>query len=156
MFVDVACDATSSSYFYVCKPHSLFNPSKHSHSRTSPSIRGLNWGGSCRISDPAPLIWDPLPLIRDHVPHSWNPALFCWDPSLCWEESKHQTLFKCHKSQTKRLWMLENPWSAVGNTNSALDPLGSSFVPSSLVPIGTHHLLLSNLTTASILIFCYW
>jgi len=43
--------------------------------------------------------------------------------------------------------MLENPWSAVGNTTSALGPLGSSFGPSSLVPVGIHHLLMSNLTT---------
>ena len=26
---------------------------------------------------------------------------FCWDPPLCWVESKHQTLFKCNKSQTE-------------------------------------------------------
>jgi len=43
--------------------------------------------------------------------------------------------------------MLENPWSAVGNPTSALSPLGSSFGPSSLTPVGIHHLLLSNLTT---------
>jgi len=30
---------------------------------------------------------------------------------------------------------------------SALGPLGSSFGPSSLAPVGIHHLLLSNLTT---------
>jgi len=47
--------------------------------------------------------------------------------------------------------MLENPWSAVGNPTSALDPPGSSFSPSSLAPIGIHHLLLSNLTTSSAL-----
>jgi len=43
--------------------------------------------------------------------------------------------------------MLENLWSAVGNPTSALGFLGSSFGPSSLVPIGIHHLSLSNLTT---------
>ena len=43
--------------------------------------------------------------------------------------------------------MLENPWSAVGNPTSALSPSGSSFGPSSLTPVGIHHLLLSNLTT---------
>jgi len=43
--------------------------------------------------------------------------------------------------------MLENPWSAVGNPTSAIGPLGSSFGPSSLAPIGIHHLLLSNLTS---------
>ena len=43
--------------------------------------------------------------------------------------------------------MLENPWSAVGNPISALGPSGSSFSPSSLAPVGIHHLLLSNLTT---------
>jgi len=42
----------------------------------------------------------------------------------------------------------QNPWSAVGNRTSALGPSGSSFGPSGLVPIGIHHLLLSNLTTA--------
>ena len=40
------------------------------------SGQGLNWGGSRRISDPAPLIWDPLPPITDHVPHNWDPATF--------------------------------------------------------------------------------
>ena len=64
------------------------------------SKQGLNCGGSRRISDPAPLIWDPLPLMTDPVPHNWDPAPFCWDPPLCWVESKHQTLFKCGKSQT--------------------------------------------------------
>ena len=44
--------------------------------------------------------------------------------------------------------MLENPWSAVGNPTSALGPSGSSFGPASLVPVGIHQLLLSNLTTA--------
>jgi len=43
--------------------------------------------------------------------------------------------------------MLENPWSAVGNSTSALGPLGSSFGPSSVAPVGIHHLLLSNFTT---------
>ena len=43
--------------------------------------------------------------------------------------------------------MLDNPWSAVGNPTSALGPSGSSFCPSGLVPLGIHHLLLSNLTT---------
>jgi len=43
--------------------------------------------------------------------------------------------------------MRENPWSAVGNLTSALGHSGSSCGPSSLVPIGIHHLLLSNLTT---------
>jgi len=38
-------------------------------------------------------------------------------------------------------------WSAVGNPTSALGLLGSSFGPSSLAPIGIHHLLLSNFTT---------
>ena len=37
--------------------------------------------------------------------------------------------------------MLDNPWSAVGNPTSALGPSG-------LAPLGIHHLLLSNLTTA--------
>ena len=45
--------------------------------------------------------------------------------------------------------MLENPWSAVGNPTSILGPSGSSFGPSCLAPIGIHHLLLSNLTTAA-------
>ena len=44
--------------------------------------------------------------------------------------------------------MLENPWSAVGNPTSDLGPSGSSFGPSSLAPVGIHHLLLTNLTTA--------
>jgi len=43
--------------------------------------------------------------------------------------------------------MLENPWSPVWNPTSALSPSGSSFGPSSLTPVGIHHLLLSNLTT---------
>ena len=34
------------------------------------------------------------------------------------------------------------------NPTSALGPSGSSFGPSSLAPVGIHHLLLSNLTTA--------
>jgi len=68
----------------------------------SPLWQGLNCGGSRRISDPAPLIWDsPLPLMTDPVPHNWDPAPFCWDPPLCWVESKHQTLLKCHKSHTE-------------------------------------------------------
>ena len=46
--------------------------------------------------------------------------------------------------------MLENTWSAVGNTTSALGPLGSSFGPSSLAPVGIHHLFLSNLTTVNV------
>jgi len=46
--------------------------------------------------------------------------------------------------------MLENPWSAVGNPTSALSPSGSSFGPSGLAPVCTHHLLLGNLTTASV------
>jgi len=41
--------------------------------------QGLNWGGSRRIADPAPLIWDPLPLITDPAPHNWDPVPFCWD-----------------------------------------------------------------------------
>jgi len=45
--------------------------------------------------------------------------------------------------------MLENPWSAVGNPTSILGPSGLSFDPSCLAPIGIHHLLLSNLTTAA-------
>jgi len=44
--------------------------------------------------------------------------------------------------------MLENPWSAVRSTTCSLGPLGSSFGPSSLAPVGIDHLLLSNLTTA--------
>ena len=44
--------------------------------------------------------------------------------------------------------MLENPWSAVVNPTSALGPSSSSFSPSSLAPVGIHHPLLSNLTTA--------
>jgi len=44
--------------------------------------------------------------------------------------------------------MLENPWSAVADTTSALGSSGSSIGPSSLVPTGIHQLLLSNLTTA--------
>jgi len=44
--------------------------------------------------------------------------------------------------------MLEIPWSAVGNPTSALGPSGSSFGSSSLAPIGIHHLLLNNVTTA--------
>jgi len=43
--------------------------------------------------------------------------------------------------------MLETPWSTVGNPACALGSLGSSFGPSSLAPVGIHHLLLSNLTT---------
>ena len=45
--------------------------------------------------------------------------------------------------------MLENPWSAVGNPTSALGPLGSSFSPSGVAPVGINQLLLSNLTTGS-------
>ena len=44
-------------------------------------------------------------------------------------------------------WMFENSWSAVGNPTSALGPSGSSFGPSSLAPLGIHHLSPSNLTT---------
>jgi len=44
--------------------------------------------------------------------------------------------------------MPENPWSAVENPTSALGPLGSSFGPSGLAPVGIHHLLPSNLTSA--------
>jgi len=40
--------------------------------------------------------------------------------------------------------MLENPWSAVGNPASALDPSGSSFGPLSLAPVGIHQFLLSR------------
>jgi len=43
--------------------------------------------------------------------------------------------------------MLENRRLAVGNPTSALRPSGSSFGPSSLAPVGNHHLLQSNLTT---------
>jgi len=39
------------------------------------------------------------------------------------------------------------PMVAVGNLTSALGPSGSIFGPSSLAPIGIHHLLQSNLTT---------
>ena len=49
--------------------------------------------------------------------------------------------------------MLENPWSAVGNPTSALDSLGSSFGPSSLAPVGIHHLLLHNLTTGCMRVY---
>ena len=94
-------------------------------------LHGLNWGGSHRISDPAPLVWDPLPPITDLVPHIWDPAPFCCDPPLC-------TVYI---------------WSAVGNPTSAFGPLGSSFGPSSLSPTGIHHLLLSNLTTGWLLVF---
>ena len=45
--------------------------------------------------------------------------------------------------------MLENPWSAVGNPTRALGTSGSSFGPSSLAPVGIHHILLSNLTSVS-------
>ena len=44
--------------------------------------------------------------------------------------------------------MLEIPWSAVGNPTSAFGPSGSSFGSSSLAPIGIHHVLLNNVTTA--------
>jgi len=44
--------------------------------------------------------------------------------------------------------MLENPRSTVGKPISALGPSDSSFVPLSLAPVGMHHLLLSDLTTA--------
>ena len=63
--------------------------------------QGLNWGDL--------LIWDPLPLITDPVPHNWDPAPLCWDPPLCWVESKDQTLFKCHKSQTECLECTKTP-----------------------------------------------
>ena len=45
--------------------------------------------------------------------------------------------------------MLDNPWSAVRNSTSALGPSGSSFDPSGLAPTGIHHFLLSHLTTGS-------
>jgi len=86
---------------------------------------GVKLGG-----DPAPLIWDPLHIITDPVPHNWDPAPFCWDPTLCSVESKQQTLFKCHKSQTECLQCSKTP----GNLTSALGPLGSSFGPSRLKP----------------------
>ena len=61
---------------------------------------------------------------------------------------KHQTLFKCHKSQTECLECSKTPGrSAVGNPTSALGSSGSSFGPSGLAPIRIHHLFLSNLTT---------
>ena len=34
---------------------------------------------------------------------------FCWDPPLCWVESKHQTLFKCHESQAECLECSKTP-----------------------------------------------
>ena len=37
-----------------------------------------------------------------------------------------------------------NPWSAVGNPTSALGSSDSSFDPSSLAPVGIHHLLLGR------------
>jgi len=69
------------------------------HASYYTNMQGLNWG----ISDPAPLIWDPLPLITHPVPHNWDPAHFRWNPPFGWVESKRQTLFKCHKSQTECL-----------------------------------------------------
>ena len=107
---------------------------------------GVKLGGSRRISDPAPLIWDPLPLITDPIPHNWDPAPFCWDTPLCWVESKHQTLLKCHKSQTECLECSKTP---------AIDPSGSSFGRSSLAPTGIHHFLLSNLTTGPSWCHCH-
>ena len=108
--------------------------------------QGLNWGGSHRISDPAPFIWDPLPLITDPVPHSWDPAAFIWDPPLCWEESKHQTLFKCHRSPTECLECSKTP----GQRSGAPPVLSALWAPASALqasPVGIHRLLLSILTT---------
>ena len=140
------------------------------------------WGGSHRISDPAPVVWDQLHLITDPVAHNWDPAPFCWDPPLCtvyiwafflyaWcfvkkyspsrsfchlhlsllgvdRWCKRQTLSKCHKSQTECLGLSKTPGQQPGGPpSSALGPSGSSFGPSSLAPIGTHHLLLSDWTT---------
>jgi len=61
---------------------------------------------------------------------------------------KRQTLSKCHKSQTECLGLSKTRGQWPGSPpSSALGPSGSSFGPSSLAPIGIHHLLLSNLTT---------
>ena len=109
---------------------------------TSTWCQGLNW-----ISDPAPFLRDPLPLITNHVPQNWDPAPFCWDLLLCLVESKHQTLFKSHKSQTE---CVECSKTLVGGRNPtfAIGPSGSSFAPSGFAPIDIHHLLFSYLTTA--------
>ena len=81
-------------------------------------------GGSRRISHSAPLIWDPLP---DPLPHSWDPAPFFWDPPLCWEESKHQTLFKCYKSPTECLECSKTP----GQRSGAPPMLSALWAPTS-------------------------
>ena len=87
------------------------------HRRLRPRYPGvkLRGGGFRRISDPAPLIWDPVPLITD-------PAPFCWDTPLCWVESKHRTLLKCHKNQIKCLECSKTP-----GRRSGTPPLLSAF-----------------------------
>jgi len=86
-------------------------------------------GGIAPDLDPAPLIRDPLPLITDPIPHNWDPAPFCRDPPLCWVESKHQTLFKLHKSQTECLECSKIPGRRSGTTPllSALRARASAF-----------------------------
>jgi len=111
------------------------------------NIPGVKLRGSRRISDPAPLVWDPLPLITNPVLHNWDPAHSCWDPPLCWVELKHQTLLKCHKNQTECVECSTTPGRRSGTPPLLSAPSGSSFCPSGLVPLGIHHLLLSNLTT---------
>ena len=74
---------------------------------------------------------------------SW---LFCHllDVDRC---CKHQTLFKCHKSQTECVEYSKTPgrWS---ETPPLLALRARAiYGPSSLASVGIHHLLLSNLTS---------
>ena len=45
----------------------------------------LDWGGSRRISDPAPITWDPPPVVTDLMPHKIRYILLgsLWSRPLC-------------------------------------------------------------------------
>ena len=61
----------------------------------------------------------------------------------------HAASIKHYLNSIKAKQSALNAQKLLGNPASALDPSGSSFGPSSLAPVGIHHLLLSNLTTAT-------
>jgi len=128
------------------------------------------------VRDPRPLITDRVPHSWDPAPFCWDPPLctvYIWvffsihnvfflkcSPSRPFCQlhlfmlgvdkcCKCKTLFKCHKSQTECPECSKTPGRRSG-TSPTLGSLGSSFSPSSLAPIGIHHLLLSNLIAMSV------
>jgi len=134
------------TFLYTESP---IDPIKDGHFHTCTLQRtGVKLGGSHRISAVAPIL----------LPHNWDPAPF--SAQFIFEYFSLCVIF-CKKNVVLHrhfvicicpclVWIdvasVKHYLNATKTKESALNAW-KPFVPSSLAPIGIHHLLLSNLTT---------